>query len=104
MSVYALVDENGNVVNRCRWDGLSAWSPPEGLIAVEDIDGRSWIGGTWSGSSFSAMPTKTLEIKTQTQKENEAINWQIRSIAAQQLGLTTRATEFAQKAQDVLNS
>lgn len=51
---YAIVDQNGNVINVCNWDGQSYWLPPDGCVAIEsDI---AQIGGTYVNGAFSSPP------------------------------------------------
>ena len=35
---YAILDSTGRCINRCLWDGISDWQPPEGCTAVPDPD------------------------------------------------------------------
>ena len=35
---YAILDSNGQCINRILWDGESDWQPPEGCTAVPDPD------------------------------------------------------------------
>ncbi|MGE5501867.1 MAG: hypothetical protein ACM3W4_08065 [Ignavibacteriales bacterium] len=50
---YALVDGDGLVVNVVEWDGVSDWSPPEGLTCMEADEAVSvgWTrqSGAWVG-------------------------------------------------------
>lgn len=52
-SRYALVDDDGLVVNVVEWDGEADWSAPEGLTAVETDEavsvGWSLQAGAWVG-------------------------------------------------------
>ncbi len=34
MARYAVVNENGDVVNCIEWDGVSQWAPPKGHIVI----------------------------------------------------------------------
>lgn len=39
MAIYQVKDGQGHVINRIEWDGISAWTPPDGCIielAAED--------------------------------------------------------------------
>lgn len=36
---YAVLNAEGQCVNRVLWDGVSPWNPPEGCQAVPDPDG-----------------------------------------------------------------
>lgn len=44
---YALIDQNGNIVNLITWDGVTPYNPPQGLtlerVSVEDEE-RTEIG------------------------------------------------------------
>jgi hypothetical protein len=35
---YAILNAQGQCINRILWDGESAWQPPEGCTAVPDPD------------------------------------------------------------------
>jgi hypothetical protein len=35
---YAILNAEGQCVNRILWDGISPWNPPEGCRAVPDPD------------------------------------------------------------------
>jgi hypothetical protein len=35
---YAILNKDGRCVNRCLWDGVSAWQPPEGHTVIADPD------------------------------------------------------------------
>lgn len=35
---YAILNSEGQCINRILWDGESDWQPPEGCTAVEDPD------------------------------------------------------------------
>ena len=37
---YAVLDAEGNCINRIVWDGNPGWQPPEGCTAVPDPDGN----------------------------------------------------------------
>lgn len=34
MARYVILDAQNRIVNRCEWDGVSAWQPPEGQRAM----------------------------------------------------------------------
>ncbi|HEI6705258.1 TPA: hypothetical protein SJ425_000073 [Yersinia enterocolitica] len=62
MSNYALVNEDGLVVNTVVWDGKSNWSPPLGQIAIKfEIAGIGW---TYVGGEFISPPTLTEKEST----------------------------------------
>jgi len=70
--IYMIVDvATGKVVNATRWDGISAWEPQEGHIALEPTDPNCGVGWDYANGVFSepVPPVKTLE---QTAKEFEA--------------------------------
>lgn len=33
---YAILNADGVCINRCLWDGVTEWQPPEGCTAVAD--------------------------------------------------------------------
>ena len=35
---YAILNSDGTCVNRCLWDGVSDWQPPEGCTVLPDPD------------------------------------------------------------------
>lgn len=37
---YAILNQEGKCVNRCLWDGVSDWQPPEGHTAIPDPDNQ----------------------------------------------------------------
>lgn len=37
---YAILNAEGQCVNRILWDGIAPWSPPEGCQAVPDPDNQ----------------------------------------------------------------
>lgn len=37
--IYAILDSNGQCINRIVWDGSNGWQPPEGCTAVPDDEG-----------------------------------------------------------------
>ncbi|MDE2233857.1 MAG: hypothetical protein KGJ90_07190 [Patescibacteria group bacterium] len=51
---YAVVDQNGNVVNVIEWDGVSNYPPPAGDTLVKDpyIPPRVGIGWTYQNGQF----------------------------------------------------
>lgn len=36
--IYAILDSDGNCINRVLWDGETNWQPPAGCTAVADPD------------------------------------------------------------------
>ncbi|WP_157639445.1 hypothetical protein [Burkholderia ubonensis] len=54
--IYAIV-QNGIVVNMIEWDGVTSWSPPIGMIAVQvPTNAYVGIGSTYSNGVFGAPP------------------------------------------------
>lgn len=49
---YAIVDADGNVTNVSLWDGVTPWTPGEGLKAIKDEKEEAQIGGKWDGKKF----------------------------------------------------
>ena len=54
ISKYALIDANNDVVNIVLWDGVTPWTPPSGLTAIQSDTAQ--IGGTWDGTNFHPAP------------------------------------------------
>ena len=52
MKRYALVNEEGEVVDVAMWDGETAWDPGEGLTAIEDPDGVAGSGVRYENGQF----------------------------------------------------
>jgi len=46
----ALIDVNNLVVNTVVVEDGAVWSPPQGLTAIDGLDGE--VGDTWNGSAF----------------------------------------------------
>lgn len=63
MSNYALVDNEGKVVNVIVWDGVAGWSPDDGLMAVECEDKNCFVGGSYKDGIFypPETPKKSKE-------------------------------------------
>lgn len=56
MAAYAVIDENGIVVNAIEWDGREEWNPPEGCMVVACGDYSCQIGGSYKDSVFTPAP------------------------------------------------
>lgn len=56
MARYAIVDDDGLVVNVTEWDGTSSWEPPVGTTAIPDPSGQVAIGWTYANGVFTAPP------------------------------------------------
>jgi hypothetical protein len=56
MKTYALVNKSGEIVGRTLWDGVSAWSPGDGLTALEETTPMA-IGGKVVGGGYVAPET-----------------------------------------------
>ena len=55
MANYALIDSNGVVQNIVVWDGVSPWTPPDGLTAVLNPETVcAGIGWTYESKAFVA--------------------------------------------------
>lgn len=37
---YAILNQEGKCINRCLWDGVSEWQPPEGCTTIADPDNQ----------------------------------------------------------------
>ncbi len=64
MAAYAVIDENGIVVNAIEWDGESEWTPPDGTIAVKFGDSGAGVGWKYVDGVFSnpdAIPPATSQ-------------------------------------------
>ena len=57
MANYPLVDVNGNVVNVIAWDGVTPYTPPDGLTAVLDPVPQVGIGWTYANGVFTPPVT-----------------------------------------------
>lgn len=63
MSIYAVIDQSGLIVNVINWDGEAEWTPPENMTAVECGDENCQIGGRYSDGKFTLpdVPEPTKE-------------------------------------------
>lgn len=50
---YAVVNQNGNVINVIEWDGQTDYTPPAGDDLVLDTKSQVGIGWTYSNGTFS---------------------------------------------------
>lgn len=48
--------ETGLVVNAIEYDGVSEYTPPEGLALVERGDSGAWTGWSYDGETFTPPP------------------------------------------------
>lgn len=53
---YALVRDDGLVVNVIEYDPEADYTPPENHRMVDNPDGEAEIGGTWDGVRFGPAP------------------------------------------------
>jgi hypothetical protein len=52
---YAVIDQNGNIVNIIVYDGVSQYNPGEGLTLVQVPENTpAMIGGTYLNGTFSS--------------------------------------------------
>lgn len=57
MSIYAIVNaQTGLIEGMTLWDGISEWSPGEGMLAVESTVAEAGIGWFYIDGVFSAPP------------------------------------------------
>lgn len=81
---YAILDENGKVLNLVKWDGdVSKWQPPDGTTVVKqsDLNGATFssdYADTWTAEGWldaqgygGARPTTLLYLKLQLQAANK---------------------------------
>lgn len=54
MARYVITDALGAVVNVTEWDGVTEWTPGEGLTAVQSDEAQ--IGWTYDGETFAPPP------------------------------------------------
>ena len=91
MDRYAHVNDNGEVVNICLWDGETEYNP-SGVILIKD-DGNARMGGRWDGSSFTydepVEPEPTAEQVARQEKIDSA------KAKLEDLGLTTEEVKEA---------
>lgn len=52
MANFVLINENGDVVNRIMYDGVTPYTPPSGTTLLDATD-EVCIGWTYSNGSFS---------------------------------------------------
>lgn len=73
MSTYAIVNNDGIVVNTIIWDGESKWDKPEGMNTVlYEGNGPCVIGGTYLNGVFSP-PAEVLPPKSERIADAENI-------------------------------
>ena len=53
---YAVINDEGVIINTVVWDGVSQWAPPEGTIAVRCGEQLCGIGGTYKDGKFYPPP------------------------------------------------
>lgn len=66
MPNYPIVDGSGLVINVASWDGVTAWTPPAGCVAVADptnavTAGWTYVDGVFSPPVLDAIPLATLQ-------------------------------------------
>ena len=73
MDRYAHVNDNGDVVNICLWDGETEYNP-SGVILIKD-DGNARMGGSWDGNAFTFVePDPAPDTRSYDEKRREAYN------------------------------
>ncbi len=75
MAAYAIVDQNGNVINTVVWDGENDWVPPEGTTVIAAGDSGAGIGWTYKDGVFTPppapeVPKEDLVAQAEQQKAN----------------------------------
>lgn len=50
---YAVIDQNGNVVNTVEWDGQTPYALPQCTLVQNDMAGIGW---TYAGGTFTPPP------------------------------------------------
>ncbi|MEB5973215.1 tail fiber assembly protein [Pantoea dispersa] len=60
MAAYAIVDQNGNVINTVVWDGENDWVPPEGTTVIAAGDSGAGIGWTYKNGEFISPPIPVI--------------------------------------------
>ena len=65
--IYAILDSNGQCINRIVWDGGNGWQPPEGCTAVPDDEGLYTIQ-TVPQSEQQSDPAAVLSTLTDEQR------------------------------------
>ena len=61
LSRYAVVDDDGLVLNVLVWDGATSWSPPTGTVAVP-VGDEVEIGGILDSRTKEFTPGPIIEI------------------------------------------
>jgi len=76
MGVYAVIDQQGNVVNTVIWDGKNEWTPPEGTTTVDITNTQAGIGWTYKEGVFTSPPPPVIpkaELVAQAQQVKSAM-------------------------------
>lgn len=69
---YAIVDDDGLVLNVALWDQVTAWSPPTGTTAIPASD-EVQIGGTIDRRTQEFTPGPILELPPDPGRSVEAL-------------------------------
>lgn len=56
MSIYAIIDASGLIVNRVVVDDITTWESPDGFAAVAETAAPMLIGGTYINGVYTAPP------------------------------------------------
>ncbi|WP_312624965.1 tail fiber assembly protein [Scandinavium sp.] len=71
MSIFAVIDPSGVIINTVLWDGETEWQPPEGVsVVLCENESDCIIGGTYDGRTFYP-PTPSEESKVEAVAEAE---------------------------------
>lgn len=96
---YAVVDDDGNIVNVIIWDGVSQWSPPEGCTAVRCGENLCAIGGTYKDGKFTSPPAPELpDVDLVSQAEQLKVT--LMSEATQQISILQDAVDLEMATDD----
>ncbi|MGF6474899.1 hypothetical protein ABIE06_001719 [Pantoea dispersa] len=60
MAAYAIIDQNGNVINTAEWDGENDWVAPEGTTLIALGDSGAGIGWTYKDGLFTSPPAPVI--------------------------------------------
>ena len=71
MRTWALINQQTNIVeNIIKWDGETAWQPPDGFLCIECF-GNADIGDTYENGSFIKTYVPYIE-PTETQQSSNS--------------------------------
>jgi hypothetical protein len=67
MTIYAVVDGSGSIINRVVLDDLTAWPVPDGCSLQGEIDTIYSVGGTLIDGVYTPPPAPPLTLPAQPQ-------------------------------------